>query len=191
MKKNLTRVLVSGIALTVVSVVIFLAQTIAYFSDTTAAPQNFLKTGRAEIELIEQTLPDGATEPVPFEGPIRIMPGTRVSKIVTVQNTGSIDMYIRIKVEKNITLSSEHSQQTPDTALAAFTVDSTYWEQIGDYYYYRTPLAPREVTEPLFREVRFDPSMGNIYTNSTIEFDIRAESTQVLENGTGYADARW
>lgn len=61
--------------------------TTAYFSYEDTAT-NVITAGDVKIELQEWAIPDTGGDPVPFEDVIDVQPGTAVSKIVEVKNTG-------------------------------------------------------------------------------------------------------
>ena len=98
--KKLRNSLIGSFLLIIAVAAVFLAQTYAYFWDTTTVT-NTIKSGQLDVELFEvESTGDEllfGTEPVAF------LPGTTVKKAVKVKNTGDLPVYIRIKIEKNIT----------------------------------------------------------------------------------------
>lgn len=192
--RALLRTLLSFVALIVVTIILFSAQTIAWFSDSVSSSDAAIKAGTLDIDLIEMADSDTAYT----TDPVAVMPATSVPKIVTVANKGSLEVYVRIKLELTITKTPEHSDEqtlipsdwkkyvechfnlTPENAD-----DKAYWYLHEDgYYYYMKPLAPGEETEFLFNSVLFAPAMGNEFTNTTISFVVTAEATQTFDNGT-------
>lgn len=162
--------------------------TLAYFTAEDTA-HNVITSGEIDIEL-QEWADEEKTTPFPEDGVNGVMPGTDVTKIVEVKNTGSNDAYIRVKVEKEIVL-PDGVEGEPDSSLMKIDFDETYWEKGEDgYYYYKEALEPGAVTEPLFASVSFDPSMGNIYQNSTAKVDVTAYAVQVANNGDGVMDAK-
>ena len=117
-----------------------------------------------------------------------VMPSQKVSKIVRVENTGTNAAYVRISVSKSIAL-AEGVHGTPDVDLLKLDFDSENWTAKDGYYYYNTALAPGELTEPLFNSVTFSPSMGNMYQNSTATIKVKAQATQVKNNGASVFEA--
>ena len=63
------------------------------------------------------------------------------------------------------------------------------WTLQDGYYYYNVPLEPGETTEALFKNVSFDPSMGNMYHNSKAIIKVQAQATQVKNNGASVTEA--
>ena len=187
MKKKVAAGAVLAICL---SVLIY--TTIAYFNTADTA-RNVITSGNIKIELQETALVND-TE-IPFkesQDVYNVMPGQEVSKIVRVENTGSNPAYIRISVDKAIQL-AEGAEGTLDTRLISIDYDSTSWT-LGDdgYYYYNKPLSAGDTTEPLFRNVTFDPDMGNMYQNSQAVIKVSAQATQVKNNGTDvFSAAGW
>lgn len=161
--------------------------TLAYFTADEVA-HNVITTGAIDIDLLEWA-DEGKTIPFPEDGVSGVMPGADVTKIVEVQNTGSGDAYIRVKVEKEIIL-PEGVEGEVDSGLMMLDFDETYW-LLGDdgFYYYKEAVAPGAVTQPLFATVSFDSSMGNLYQNSTATVDVTAYAVQVANNGATVMDA--
>lgn len=151
---------------------------------------NVITTGNVDIDLIEKTDfdSDGDGELDDFENVSSVTPGTEVSKIVTVKNTGGQPAWVRIKVEKSITLADGVIGEI-DESLISYDINTEYWIEQGDYYYYTEALAPGATTEPLFSKVSFAPEMGNLYQNCTVAIDVQAQATQVANNGTTVLEA--
>ena len=154
--------------------------TLAYFTASETA-HNVITSGGVAIQLIEQTQnEDGSL--VPWKNVGGVMPGAEISKIVTVKNTGASDAWVRIKVEKTITL-ARGVQGTPDLSLVRLDINTEDWTEQGGYYYYNHSLKPGETTKPLFKTVTFAPEMGNMYQNSKADIVVQADAVQVANNG--------
>ena len=152
---------------------------LAYFTDTKAA-ENTFTVGDVKIDLLETAVKDG--ELAPFEDVVGVMPGSEVSKIVEVKNIGESDAYIRISVEKAITL-AENREGEVDLSLVKLDINTADWTEQDGYYYYNSALKPNETTAPLFTTVSFSADMGNLYQNSSLTIGVTAEATQVANNG--------
>ena len=162
--------------------------TIAYFT-ADAVASNVITSGNIKIDLKETAIPEEGGSPVPFENRIGVMPGTSVSKIVQVENIGSQPAYIRVGVDKEIFLSEENTEE-PDLSLVSWDVNSDFWEEKDGFYYYKEVLETGQTSEPLFTEVVFDASMGNMYQNSKAEITVTAQATQVAHNGNNALEAQ-
>lgn len=162
--------------------------TLAFFTAEDTA-HNVITSGEIEIELLEWADEDKTT-PFPEDGVSGVMPGAEVTKIVEVKNSGSNDAWVRVRVEKDITL-SEGTEGDVDLGLMVLDFDETCWILGEDgCYYYKEALAPGAVTEPLFASVSFDPSMGNLYQNSTATVDVTAYAVQAANNGVEVLEAQ-
>lgn len=182
MKKKIT-----VIALIVAMVAVLALGTAAYFTaDGTAT--NVITAGSVKIKLHETTVKEGGAEPVPFEDVSGVMPGSVVSKIVTVENTGSGTAWVRISVTKAIELAQGLEGET-DLDLVGLDIDTEHWTERDGYYYYNAPLAAGETTEPLFTSVTFARSMGNLYQGSTATVSVLAQATQSANNGASALEA--
>ena len=162
--------------------------TIAYFT-ADAVASNVITSGNIKIDLKETAIPEEGGSPVPFENRIGVMPGTAVSKIVQVENIGSQPAYIRVGVDKEIFLAEENTEE-PDLSLVSWDVNSDFWEEKDGFYYYKEVLETGQTSEPLFTEVVFDETMGNMYQNSKAEITVLAQATQVAHNGNNVMEAQ-
>lgn len=173
------------LALIVALLAICAIGTTAFFTDRGKAT-NVITTGGVKIDLLETAVKDG--ELAPFEDVEGVMPGVEVSKIVEVKNIGESDAYIRVSVEKAITL-AENREGEVDLSLVKLDINTADWTEQDGYYYYNSALKPGETTKPLFTVVTFDEAMGNLYQQSTATVTVNAEATQVANNGTDALNA--
>ena len=173
MKRKLLIVSVLAILVAVTA-----AGTLAYFTDTDTA-HNVITTGNVKIELKEWA-DEACTQP--FQDKTGVMPGTKVTKIVEVKNTGTGAAFLRLYVEKNVYGADQKPMKSDPVSLDFDNRNWTYSESEG-YYYYNRPLEPGKTTEPLFTTVTFDPLMGNEYQNATAHVKVIAYAVQSANNG--------
>ena len=123
---------------------------------------------------------------------VGVMPGTKVTKIVQVKNTGASDAWVRVKVEKNIRLGTEiPGLDNPQEELVALEINTLDWELDTDgFYRYKSVLKPGETTNPILRSVEFKSAMDNVYQNARISVDISAQAVQTANNGPTVKDAQ-
>lgn len=155
--------------------------TVAYFTADDIAT-NVVTAGNVDVTLKETAIPAEGGKPVPFENVIGVMPGTEVSKIVEVENTGDNEAYIRVRVEKAIAL-AEGVTGEADTSLISLNVDTQNWVEKDGYYYYTKPLSAGETTAPLFTTVTFEAGMENLYQNSKATIRVFVQAVQSDNNG--------
>lgn len=108
---------------------------------------------------------------VPGNVPIKIeevIDGTTKTSI-TIQNTGNIDAYIRVAVVSNAV--DKEGNVIAGTSSNTINANSTDWQFLGGYYYYKGTVAPGNAVELLDGE-KAD------FTGR--EINILAESIQVL-----------
>lgn len=163
--------------------------TSAYFT-TEQTATNVITSGNIQIQLQETAKING--QEISFDASqekINVVPAQTVSKIVKVKNTGDNAAYVRISVAKAIEL-AEGVTGEPNVELVTLDFDDENWTAKDDgYYYYNKPLAPDATTEALFNNVTFEPSMGNMYQNSTATIKVNAQATQVKNNGASVFEA--
>ena len=186
-KSRLTAILVALCVLATIS-----AGTMAYFrvEDTS---YNVITTGGVEIELVEtQVDEDGNVSEFPgkVEG---VMPGQKVSKIVSIKNTGTEangkdhPVFARMKLDVQI-VDEKNDATTLDVENVVLEIDTANWltrDPDDGYYYYARALGPGEITEPLLKNVTLKPHVGNEYMNATITIGVQAEAVQAENNDEG------
>lgn len=156
--------------------------TLAYFTANETA-RNVIRSGNIRIELIETD-----AEGNPFKDAIGVMPGTEVDKIVTVQNTADNPCWVRIGVQKVITL-AEGKTGEADTSLVGLDFNEEDWTEKDGFYYYNRELEPGETTEPLFTKVTFAAAMDNLYKGCTANVTVGAQAVQTANNGSSVFEA--
>lgn len=181
-KKTLEKSLLSALVFLVVTVVLFTAQTYAYFVDSTTSSTNQVITGHLDVELISIRDDDGGEHDYSAI-PTKIMPGSSVKQgDVVVKNAGSYPVYVRIRVETHVLQSdNEISADLNGLIYCNFMADGS-WVYNDGYYYYTEALAPSEKTTALFDTVIFSPNMGNEFKNSKLQFKVICQSVQSNEN---------
>ena len=164
--------------------------TMAYFTqDDTAV--NVITTGGIKIELKEWRNEERTEEFKNLEG---VMPGEKVTKIVTVENKEQ-PAYIRARYEITVTDRSGDIMQIPATVLKdVVKIDvnegvNGYWtwhqpdSQKPGWYYYNVAVGTGAVTEPLFTHVELDgDSMNNDYQGCAVAVNVYTEAVQQANN---------
>ena len=152
------------------------AGTTAYYavSDTTV---NIIQMGSLKMALHDETA-DG--KPFPKDGIKNVFPDTRHDKVVYVENTGTVDLYARIRLTNTVTGEGGESLSFDPVSLELNTEN---WTEKDGWYYYNTKLAPTEKSEPLLTEVSFAPGMGNEYKKCKVDIVVTAQAVQSRNNG--------
>lgn len=172
MKRKLLILSILAICLATVA-----AGSLAYFTAEDTA-HNVITTGGVAIELREWADDEKTT---PFEDLDGILPGAAATKIVEIENTGEAEAWIRVKIKKDIALIQPG---TPDNGLVELDLNTADWTAGKDgYFYCNAPVAPGDVTAPLFTTVSFNVTMGNEYQNATASVNIFAQAVQTANNG--------
>ena len=192
MKKKILAVAVFAMFVSVAA-----SGTLAYFTAEERA-HNVITSGGIGIEIIEKTkIESGADvkeEDFPKEGIRGVMPGTSVSKIVKIQNSGEADAWIRVKMEssivgadgKDLPLLIGDNDKEP---VMEYEVLEGWTLGNDGYYYYEKPVKPEKTTDLLIDSVEFNPAMGNEYQGCTANIIIAAEAVQTANNGSTVMEA--
>ena len=185
MKKKILIALAALVALSIA-----VGGTLAYFTSKKVV-HNVITTSGVDIDIVEwhDLDGDGVLETYP-DKPLSAMPGTEISKIVTIENKQA-EAYIRARFEIVVTGADgkvmDLTQQELAEVIRVTVPTGSGWQQkAGDntWWYYVNSVDTGDATEALFTEVVFDgPNMGNEYQNATIEVIVYAQATQAAHNG--------
>ena len=182
---------ISLICLIVCCAALIASGTLAFYNAEEKA-KNVMKTGKLDIELKEET--DGG-EPWPDGGFENIMPGMDVTKIVYGVNTGTMDVWLRVILDKSIT-PAEGVEAELSFEKITLDINTEDWTEKDGAYYYNKALKPGEKSVPLFTNVHFGEELGNEYMNATAIIDVTIQAVQASNNGdsaltaTGWPEVR-
>ena len=130
---------------------------LAYFTDTDAK-ENTFTVGNVKIALIEQQ--NGDNELVDFENDKQLMPGAEnaVDKIVSVENTGGNDAYIRVKITVPSDLAEVIHLVFEDNYTSTWNEVTSETDNSGKVYtaVYKTKIASGDSTSHLLSKVYLD-----------------------------------
>ena len=167
--------------------------TAAYFT-TSETAHNIVTTHKVDIAISETTIvtdENGKIEEVPFGSVTfdNVMPTATVSKIVKVQMPqDSAGAWVRVKIEKNVTLADKTEGNT-DYMILDINHDDWLLGTDG-WYYYKNPMKAEDATTPIFEEVQFSYRMDNSHQNATANVIITAQAVQTANNGATIWEAQ-
>ena len=175
-----------AIAVITACLAVMASGTLAYFNSSETA-HNVITSGGIDIAIVETKADKETGTEVPYpDKPITgVMPGESVSKIVTVKNLEtSGDAWIRVMVNVTGRFADDTAIMPDQLGVIGFEPNLTYWayDEEEGYYYHKEPVAPGELTAPLFKEIKFAPEMGNEYQNCTVEVIVDAQAVQSANN---------
>ena len=167
--------------------------TTAYFTDQGTA-RNVITAGAVDITVLEQQETAGGLVDYPIEK-IAVMPGTTVSKIVSVR-ADEASAYVRAKYEIAVWDAEGNEMHIDEQTLAlavGIIADNEHWTEKEGWWYFNKALAGGKTTEPLFTEVAFSgPEMTNEYQKCKVEILVTAQAVQAANNGeTVWEAAGW
>ena len=177
---------IATVLFTLLIFVVFSAQTYAYFTDSAQSFNNSIQSGNLDITTV------AAGGSVNTE-PTAIMPGTEVAKGVDVKNVGSLNSYVRARID--ISIDKAGIDQAELESLIQFNINTTIWHLHTDGYYYyvggTNGVVGSNDTVNLFTTITFLSTMDNKYTNAKITITVTTDAVQSDFNGTGPLDAVW
>ena len=141
----------------------------AYAGEYTTEVTNNVTLGDVSISLSEYELDEDGKE-VPYQNDKQVLPGQTVDKIVRITNNANAS-WIRVKVEYT---SEEGLDSLSDDELTLADGD---WEKIGDYYYYKKPVAKDESVDFLKR-VQIPASWDSTYAEKGFSMILTADAVQ-------------
>lgn len=167
-----------------ISLFTILGGTLAYFTTSTDIA-NILKTALYQNEIVEE-----------FTAPSDWTPGTTTPKTITVKNTGSIDMAVRVSYTEKWTNANgdELSLKDEDGNVAAIINLNEGWtkDEDGFFYYgskaYKTKVAPGETTTSFMSGVTFNK---NIESTLTENISADGQTITYTSSGNGYDNAQY
>ncbi len=163
--------------------------TVAYFTAEDTA-RNVITAGSLDIEVIEECENEEG-ELVPYPGePIQVLPGAKVSKIVSVKNNDA-EAYVRIKLDVAV---KDPEGNALDADGAVLTVCSNeMWlanEDNDGWFYYNGTVKSGEITLPVIDGVEFSADMGDEFQGAVVEINVTAQAVQAANNGDNVFSAQ-
>lgn len=121
-----------------------------------------------------------------------VNPAAKIEKVVCVENTGSIDAFVRVKIKKtwgndrdengNII---ENTELNTDNIVIPYNTKD--WYETDGYWYYKGILKPKEITPPLFDNFVIEGSTTDSeYSGKTADIVVSMEIIQAAGNGISY-----
>ena len=173
-----------AISVIAICVSLLASVTTAYFTDQGTA-RNIITAGAVGITVVEQQKTAEGLVEYPKEK-IVVMPGTKVSKIVSVR-ADEASAYVRARYEIIIFDAEGEDMELDEqtiTSIVGIDPDKEHWTEKSGWWYFHKALVGGEATEPLFTEVVFSgPEMTNEYQGCTVEIHIITEAVQAANNG--------
>ena len=131
---------------------------------------------------------------IPFQNYTLAMPGAEATKVVTVENTGGKDAWVRLQVGKSYELATPVTRASLDQARAEeelihLLINSEDWTEKDGWYYYNKILKPGETSAPLFTAIMLDYKLGNVWQGATVTIQVDMGAVQSANNGSTVLEA--
>ncbi|MDQ0150277.1 BsaA family SipW-dependent biofilm matrix protein [Eubacterium multiforme] len=124
---------------------------------------NRLTTGKYNSETHEDFDPHGWDK------------GVTVKKKVWVENTGTLPVYVRVKIVPFWKDGQAFSIDGKETVKLNFS-SSKNWKKIGKFYYYIKPLKGHDRTDNLLESATLSKDLPNEYNKNNFQIDVITES---------------
>lgn len=159
--------------------------TLAYFTSSDTAT-NVITTGNVQIRINEKS--NEKEEDYEYTPNVGIvykkpyMPGSVISKIPTVENTGSNSTYVRVRFVFQDNSGNEVSFNGHDVPILDIQPEWALTD--GTYYYYPVPLEAGKETGPVFTTVTIPTSWDNTMSDFHFNVVVKAEAIQSDNNAS-------
>lgn len=176
MRHNKLKIVLVAMALCMLTVMT--QGSLAYYSATESAI-NVITSGDISAKIIEKM----GNGDFPRDG-VYVMPGSVISKKVSVVNTGAHPFWLRVKLTNAI----DDTSLSPDVMELDLNLNDWIAGEDG-YYYYKNIVQPGAETEKLFTQVKIAGNVDNSYLNKKLELTVSAFAVQSEFNGSSPLDA--
>ncbi len=167
------KIRISVIALVAILVTFMSQTTLAYYS-TVGKATNVVTSGNIQFIIHETT--DQGTE-FPEEG-VYVIPGSRVSKRVTIENDCDHPFYLRVKLVYGV-----DSVELSAEDCFKLNINEEHWELHDGWYYYKGIVDPGMTTPYVFSHVEIVGSeVDNSYIGKTLTLTVDAQAVQSENN---------
>ena len=176
MRRNRIKIIL--LALAVAMLTLITQSTVAYYT-TVGTAVNVITSGDISARIIEK-MGDGD---FPQEG-VYVMPGSLISKKVSVINTGGHSFWLRVKLTNAI------DDETLSSDVMELDLNLRDWIEGEDgFYYYKYQVQPGTETESLFTQVKIAGEIDNSYLGKTLQITVSAYAVQSEHNGSSPLEA--
>lgn len=115
-------------------------------------------------------------------------PGEDISQDILVENTGNMDIFVRMKVQGSL-IDIEGNEKQTDISLFNIVYNTASWKDGGDgYYYMRGALVPGALSAPLMESATLSTNIPGTYAGYDVVFSPQMEAIQTTE---GAVTAVW
>lgn len=106
--------------------------------------------------------------------------GDEIKKEVYVTNTGTVKAFVRVKIVPFWKNGLPLKISSVDSVTLKFNKSSN-WVKIGDFYYYKKVLNPKENTDLLLSSVTVNNKVNEVLADKTVEkYDLKDLSVDVF-----------
>ncbi len=129
-----------------------------------------------------------------FEEGQTVYPASEINKEVRVKNTGSADVFARVKIDKawgdqrdNDGLLIKDTDLSTENIIINYNSNNWLYNEEDGYYYYLGVLKPNNTTEPLFESFVVDgKTTDSSYNSKQADITVSMELVQAAGNGLSY-----
>lgn len=116
--------------------------------------------------------------------PTNWAPGETVKKTIVSKNEGTIPAAVRAKItEQWLDGENDITSQVAEGTVIINLANTNNWQKEGDYYYYKYPLNPGEITTSFIKGVTLNPNINNV--ECTASSDGKTKTCESTSNITG------
>jgi len=126
-----------------------------------------------------------------FESPDGVSPGQEITKVVTAENVGDNEAWMRIRVDKLFDPAEGVDEEAAQAQLSRvkMNIDRQNWLEKDGWYYYKGKLAAGEVTAPLFTTVTLEEKIDDNWQSGELTIAVTLHAVQTANNGANVLQA--
>ena len=160
------------IALVGLLLIVVVGTTIAYFTSN-ATFENLFSLGT--YKLVSKEV---------FESPNNWTPGQTIPNTIVTKNEGTIPAAVRVSyTEQWLDGDTDITNQVDDDIVTINFTNVNNWEKEGNYYYYKYPLNPGEITTSFIKSVTLSSDVNGV--TCTPSNDGKTQSCESTSNISG------
>lgn len=161
------------VALAAILMTVLTQPSLAYYT-TIGKATNVVTSGDISLKIHEKTA-DGTDYPTDI---VKIIPGSIVSKQVSVENVCQHPFYLRVQL-----VSASTNTQLSAQDCLALDINTEKWTEKDGFYYYNQILQPGQITVPVFTEVEVvGEKVTTEHIGTTLSITVNAFAVQSEHN---------
>lgn len=199
------------IHITLFCIFILFSMTVFAFIIKETTSSSILTFGSLKMRVIETTIENGIEKEIENGKSMSLMTNSNFNRDIKIENTGEQEMYVRVsfniegkkgnnikesegKTSKESKVKSneiENNKEFDASSLVDINADSENWIYKDGWYYYKTSIKPKEITNNLKINIKFKmDKISSAHSGGEFNLNIKSEALQYKNNSENVLEAR-